>query len=137
MAKEVGLKIDGLKEITQSLENAQEQIPKAVRWALARAADELRDSARSNVQGSPYTLSHDMWGIKSRMSKKYPFTSEVGYFTDDSNWHIKFFERTHTRQGRGTIKGGRFLGQVRSSADSIAQTKVEESISQALRDLGL
>lgn len=137
MAKEVGLKIDGLRDITKSLKDATEKVPASIRWALARAADEIRDEARSNVQGSPYNLSHDMYGIRSRMSKKYPFTSEIGYFTDDSNWHIKFFERTHARQGRGTIKGGRFMGQVRSRAESIAQTKVEEGIRQALRDLGL
>jgi hypothetical protein len=137
MAKEIGLKIDGLKEITQSLENAQEQIPRAVRWALGRIADELRDSAHSNVMSSHYRLAHDMWGIKSRMSKKYPFTSEVGYFTDVDNWHIKFFERSHDRVGRGTIHGEHFIGKVRPTAESLAQIKMEESISQTLRDLGL
>lgn len=137
MAKSFGVKIEGIDNIAKSIDDAKVRIPRAIMHALGAAADELRDIAQQNVQSSQYNLSHISSGIQARMSKKLFLTSEVGYYTDNSNWHLKFFERNHTRKGRGTIKGGYFLKQAGTNAESIAQNKVEESVMQMLRDCGL
>ena len=73
--------VTGVSDLQQKFSEASNEIPSAVNWALARAADEIQDTARSNVSGSQYRLAHDMWAIKARMSKKWEHTSEAGYFT--------------------------------------------------------
>jgi hypothetical protein len=129
--------VKGLGEVVARFASARDEIPHAVNYALARAADEIRDVARSNVSGSQYNLSHDMWGIRSKMSKKMAFTSEVGYFTDEFNWHIKFYESGATRSNRGSIVGGHFMKDAGSNADSVATSKMNESIAYMLRKVGL
>lgn len=129
--------IKGLDSIIKSFDSAKDEIPHAVNYALARAADEIRDVARSNVSGSQYNLSHDMWGIRSKMSKKSIFTSEIGYFTDVDTWHIKFYESGAVRSNRGSIAGGHFLKSAGSNADNIAVSKMNESIAYMLQKVGL
>ena len=129
--------VRGLGEVAARFASARDEIPHAVNYALARAADEIRDVARSNVSGSQYNLSHDMWGIRAKMSKKMAFTSEIGYFTDVDNWHIKFYESGATRSNRGSITGGHFLKSAGSNADSVATSKMNESIAHMLQKVGL
>lgn len=129
--------VRGLGEVVARFASAREEIPHAVNWALARAADEIRDVARSNVSGSQYRLSHDMWGIRSKMSKKMAFTSEIGYFTDVDNWHIKFYESGAVRTKRGSISGGHFLKSAGSNAEAKAVNTMNESIAYMLKKTGL
>lgn len=129
--------IKGLDSVIKSFDSAKDEIPHAVNYALARAADEIRDAARSNVSGSQYRLSQDMWGIRSKMSKNAVFTSEIGYFTDADTWHIKFYESGATRKNRGSIVGGHFLKSAGSNAENIAVSKMNESIAYMLQKVGL
>lgn len=125
----------GVGELQRKFSEARDEIPGAVNWALARAADEIRDKARSNVPGSQYNLSHDMWGIKSRMAKRWAYTSEIGYFTtrDDGAWHIKFYESGATRSHRGTIFGGHFLKTASGDSKEVAYQYMRDAIDYALR----
>lgn len=137
MAKAVGLQIDGLQELKKQFTDAATFVPRAIKYALGQAADEIRDTAHTNVGGSSYKLAQDVWGIKSRMSRKIPFTSEVGYFTDKSNWHIKFYESGATRKDRGAIIGGHFLKSAGSNAETLAENQINESIAYILQKYGL
>lgn len=129
--------VRGLGEVMRKFADVREEIPHAVNYALARAADEIRDIAHSNVSGSQYKLSHDMWGIRSRMSKKMAYTSEIGYFTDKDNWHIKFYESGAIRAKRGSISGGHFLKSAGSNVEARAVNKMNESIAYMLQKVGL
>lgn len=131
------IQIQGLDKIRRDFEQCASELPHAINYALAQAANEIRDIARSNVSGSQYKLNHDSWGIASRMSRKFSETSQVGYYTTPDNWHIKFFENGATRKGRGTIIGQHFLQNAGQSAESIAVKKMNESIEFMLRKVGL
>lgn len=158
MAQEFEVKVQGLKELTQSLTAAQKMIPAAIRHALSQSANTIRDEARSNVDSSSYNLSHHRWDIGARMSKASPFMSLVGYYPqtggNSERWSklpewfngLQLFEKSSkggkrvTRIGgfnRGKLKGQRFLQRVIPNVEPVTQEKMEESISQALRDLGL
>jgi len=150
--------IKGLGEVVARFASARDEIPHAVNWALARAADEIRDVARSNVSGSQYKLSGESWKINSIMSRKNVFTSMVGYYIPKAAaaeggkyWFIKFYEagasnRVTTGNGkimkiaglsRGSIAGGHFMKDAGSNADSVATSKMNESIAYMLRKVGL
>ena len=129
--------IQGLDQVTTQLSQCASELPHAVNWALAHAADDIRDAARANVLNSQYNLSHDLWGIASHMSRKHVYTSEVGYFTTGDNWHIKFFERGAVRKTKGRIMGQHFLQNAGQSADALAVKKMNESIEFMLRKCNL
>ena len=150
--------IKGLGEVVARFASARDEIPHAVNYALARAADEIRDAARSNVSGSQYKLSGESWKINSIMTKKGGFTSMVGYYIPKAAaaeggkyWFIKFYEagasnRVTTGNGkimkiaglsRGSIAGGHFMKDAGSNADNIAVNKMNESIAYMLQRVGL
>lgn len=150
--------IKGLDSVIKSFDSAKDEIPHAVNYALARAADEIRDAARSNVSGSQYKLSGESWKINSIMSRKNVFTSMVGYYIPKAAaaeggkyWFIKFYEagasnRVTTGNGkimkiaglsRGSIAGGHFMKDAGSNAENIAVSKMNESIAYMLQKVGL
>lgn len=144
MAKEFSVQISGLQELLKGLSNAAKETHNAAMYGLARAAEVIEDIAQQNVSGSPYNLAHDSWQIGWRFSKKYQQTAMIGYYnTTSSNWNLKYFERNSkdrfTKKGyaRGAVKGGYFMKQAGANAESIAQTKLEESFTHMLKRNGL
>lgn len=157
MAKEFSVRLSGFRELLKGLSNATGDIINAAKYGLARAAEEIADIAQQNVSGSPYNLAHDSWQIGWRFSKKYQLTAMAGYYDTEpsekasGHWNMKFFERGTKERfttgngkkikiaglSRGALKGGYFMKQAGANAESIAQTKLEESFTHMLKRNGL
>lgn len=135
-----GIDASGFNNLWSRLDNTQKQISGAVYYALGRAADQIRDTARSAVTDTPYKLSHETWIIRSRISQKLALTSEVGFFggfEKDSHWHIKLYDKGATRANRGYIIGQHFLSSQKETAEKIGQDQIEQSLAYILQKNGL